>query len=349
MIAETKPLVSVIIPVYNSEKYINKCISSVLKQDYENIELICVNDGSTDNSLKIMKDISLANPFILIDIENRGVSNARNIGIQKANGKYLMFLDSDDWLDLNAISTMVSTMMKYCADTVMCTYVKEYKKSIPVHIFDDIILVMKEKDILEKIHRRLFGPIGNEVNNPGKLDALVSPCMQLFTSKIVKKSSFIDIKKIGSFEDGLFQMDYYKECKKFVYIDKPFYHYRKENYNSITSKYNPNLINQRNFLYDLIEDKIKTEKLSCFYTNGLQNRIALGFISIGLNEIQERKGTKRIREYLKSDRYADALKQLNTSNMPLIWKIFFGCAKKKFFLSVFLMLKSIKILKRKSS
>ena len=94
-----KPEVSVIIPVYNVEKYLERCLDSVINQSFTDIEIICVNDGSTDNSLEILKYYEqMDDRVIVIDKENQGLSETRNLGINISNGKYITFIDSDDWI-----------------------------------------------------------------------------------------------------------------------------------------------------------------------------------------------------------------------------------------------------------
>ena len=99
--------VSVIIPVFNVENYIRQCLSSVINQTLEDIEIICVNDGSTDNSLRILKEYEdLDDRILLIHKSNKGAASSRNFGMKYANGKYLFFLDSDDYLELNALEEL---------------------------------------------------------------------------------------------------------------------------------------------------------------------------------------------------------------------------------------------------
>lgn len=92
--------VSIIIPVYNTEKYLRKCLDSAINQTLKEIEIICINDGSTDNSLSILKEYANKdNRVVVLDIPNSGVASARNFGIKKAHGRYIGFIDSDDWVD----------------------------------------------------------------------------------------------------------------------------------------------------------------------------------------------------------------------------------------------------------
>ena len=103
--------VSVIIPVYNTGPYLEECLNSARNQTLKNIEIICVNDGSTDHSLDILQNCAKQdNRVIVINQKNQGVSHARNVGIQHAKGKYIYFLDSDDYLAHEALDTLVNTM-----------------------------------------------------------------------------------------------------------------------------------------------------------------------------------------------------------------------------------------------
>lgn len=114
--------VSIIIPVYNSEKYIDRCLKSVLKQDYNNIEIICVNDGSKDNSLDILKKYEKSSKFIIIDQENIGVAKTRNKAIKKSTGDYILFIDNDDFIDSNYVSTYLNKAKESDCDVVLGGY-----------------------------------------------------------------------------------------------------------------------------------------------------------------------------------------------------------------------------------
>lgn len=125
-----KPKVSVIIPVYNSEKYIEKCINSVLEQDYQEFELILINDGSKDGSLKILERYKekCKEKIVLVNQENCGVSKTRNKAIQMANGKYIMFIDNDDFIDKDYIKTYIEEIEKEDLDVVIGGYRRPNEK-----------------------------------------------------------------------------------------------------------------------------------------------------------------------------------------------------------------------------
>lgn len=130
------PKISVIIPVYNAEKYIKECVDSVLNQDFQDYEIIVVNDGSTDNTAQILKEYDTK--IIFINQPNSGSSATRNRGVQNAEGEYILHIDSDDFIEHNYLSLMYESAVKFDADVVVCDfykfingediYIQDYKK-----------------------------------------------------------------------------------------------------------------------------------------------------------------------------------------------------------------------------
>jgi len=119
--------ISVIIPVYNTSKYLKRCLDSIINQTYVNLEIICINDGSKDNSLEILNQYKKKDDrIIIIDKENQGVSAARNDGIKNSTGMYITFVDSDDWLELDAIEILYKTLINEKVDVVRGNYYKDY-------------------------------------------------------------------------------------------------------------------------------------------------------------------------------------------------------------------------------
>lgn len=122
---------SVIVPVYNVQDYISTCLDSLTKQTYSNIEIICINDGSTDNSLKILNEYQQKDSRIIVkDKPNGGVSSARNMGIEISSGDYITFVDSDDFINKNTYSVCMKKIQKYGADMLAFGYVLEPKHSV---------------------------------------------------------------------------------------------------------------------------------------------------------------------------------------------------------------------------
>ena len=115
------PLISIVVPVYNCEQYISECIDSILGQTYTNIQLILVDDGSTDNSLAICENyLDRDRRVLLISQENLGVSMARNAGLDAAEGAYIGFVDSDDFIDRKMYEKLFSLIRRDCSDCAAC-------------------------------------------------------------------------------------------------------------------------------------------------------------------------------------------------------------------------------------
>lgn len=127
-------MLTVIIPAYNSEKYIKKCLLSVVCQEIQGMEILVINDGSTDRTAEIAALLAKEHKCIrLVTIENRGVSHARNVGLKKAKGRYITFVDSDDYLEPDAYKTMLEEMIRYDADIVEGACRKEKPNGAPLH------------------------------------------------------------------------------------------------------------------------------------------------------------------------------------------------------------------------
>ena len=133
-------MISVIVPVYNSVKYLDKCIQSILNQTYKNFELLLVNDGSSDNSLEICNLYALKDDRVkVIDQSNGGVSSARNAGIDYAKGEWITFVDSDDWVHKDYLLQRVALAEERNADVVYCDAENVYEKSSSIFKMPDLI------------------------------------------------------------------------------------------------------------------------------------------------------------------------------------------------------------------
>lgn len=134
--SKTKEL-SVILPIYNVESYLPKCLDSLINQSFTNIEIICVNDGSKDNSLEILRDYEQKDQrIIVIDKENGGVSSARNAGIRVSHGKYITFVDPDDYVDTDAYEKCMNRLYETDADILVFDYIVEPDNRQPIKLTD---------------------------------------------------------------------------------------------------------------------------------------------------------------------------------------------------------------------
>ena len=202
------PKISIIVPVYNVEKYLKKCIDSILSQTYKNIEVICINDGSTDSCIDILKEYEKRDErIIVISKENGGLSAARNDGMKKSTGEYVFFVDSDDWIESDMCEVMLGKLIENDADACMCCYTKEFGTHSKVErIFEDDC-VLEGEEFKKNFYRRLFGLYEKELCSPEKADLIVSAWMQLFKRRLVEGVEFIDLSLIGT-EDG-WKVKYY--------------------------------------------------------------------------------------------------------------------------------------------
>lgn len=319
------PLVSIIVPVYNTEKYISECLHSLIQQSYTHIEIIAVDDGSTDNSLKILNDISAKDKRLKVFSQpNQGVSAARNLALNKATGEYIMFVDADDWIDPSTIAKCLQEIGD--ADVCFFAYIREFTNcSLPKPLFPQTQIFAA--GACKQLQRRMIGPIGKELANPGMLDSLGTIWGKLYRKEILNSTEFIDLKVIGTAEDSLFNCTVFRKVQKAVYINKAFYHYRKFNSGAETKKYKPQLPQQWNKLFDYMK-ATATDEIS---QKALHNRIALSIIGLGLNECLSSNTLKekadKIAEIINQPHYRAAYKELDLAYFPIHWKAFFFAAK----------------------
>ncbi|MCR1839604.1 glycosyltransferase family 2 protein [Murimonas intestini] len=345
------PLISIIVPVYNAEKYIRECLVSIITQTYKNLEIICVNDNSSDASQTILDEFKKKDSRICVIKQQKqgGVSLARNKALQIATGEYIMFLDSDDWIDKETCKEVLDIALAEEIDVVMWGYVREFGDvSKPKSFILEEKNIYGVKECQEKLHRRFVGLLNEELAHPELADVLCPVWGKLYRSTFIKNNhiQFEDLKKIGTYEDGLFNLYVFQYIKSAVYLNRHYYHYRKQKRGSITSHYNPCLAQQWQQLYNIMENYIIREKLDIQYRQALNNRISLGILGLGINitgssnTIWEQIGT--IKHIINEKLYRDSVKTLTLKYFPFHWKIFYGCAKYNFSIGIYILLLFIK-------
>lgn len=228
------PKISVIIPVYNVEKYLNKCIDSVLSQTYTNFELILIDDGSTDSSSRICDEYAQKdNRVIVVHKKNGGVSAARNMGLELSKGEYITFVDSDDYVDADFFEVALKEIVENNADVFVSGLTMEYYnnghivKEQQYGIERDCIYITKE--LLEAWAKEEFPSI-----------CMCGPWCKLYKSKTIKnKVEFNESMSLG--EDTYFNLDVLLGVEKLFFSKCVFYHYRRENENSLFSRLHKNI------------------------------------------------------------------------------------------------------------
>lgn len=213
-------LISVIVPVYKVEKYLDKCVGSIVNQTYQNLEIILVDDGSPDNCPKMCdawaeKD----NRIQVIHKKNGGLSSARNAGLDLCSGDYICFADSDDWLDADMISDMQSLAEKANADVVMCDFYIEKTDGECEIITTESRCFEKE----EALYFYLIDKIRPEV------------CNKMYKASLTDNLRFDEAIKYA--EDVPFNYEVFRRSKKIYNSGVPKYHYLQNSGNSITTSY----------------------------------------------------------------------------------------------------------------
>lgn len=223
--------ISVIIPIYNSEKFLKECIDSIVNQSYKDLEIILVNDGSIDKSESICLEAAKTdNRIVYCYQSNAGVSSARNKGISLATGSYIMFLDSDDYVDKSICEKLIKGLESNHSEQAICGYVTkyfvEYKLKRSIVTVPGIGNLSDKKQII-KCYPELFN----------KKIAL-SPWMKLYVADIIFKNNIRFEEEIELGEDILFNFKYYMYVHKIATINEPLYIYRIcKNRNSLTKKF----------------------------------------------------------------------------------------------------------------
>lgn len=217
--------ISIIIPIYNVEKYLDYCLKSIIEQTYKNLEIILINDGSTDNSLEICyKYKKIDKRIILIDNKNHGVSYSRNKGIDVATGKYIVFVDSDDTIDKNYIFELVNANKDNFYDIVMVN-------------FKDVFIKNDEKKVeYNNINVNLLS--GRFFDDYYYIKSIVrSPWGKLFKRDIIEKNNIKFPVEISLGEDYVFNMQYYRFVKHYRYVNKHLYNYFHRNRKCLSKGY----------------------------------------------------------------------------------------------------------------
>jgi len=243
--------VSVIVPVYKVEKYLDRCVQSVVEQSYQNLEIILVDDGSPDNCPAMCDEWAIKDKRIkVIHKKNGGVSSARNLGLEKATGDYIAFVDSDDWIELNMYEEMLKSANREKADIVFCRQNKVSAKGQVEKISEIRLSNLKNKEI---IYLFKFG--NNDSVRSG-------PCRMLVKTEIAKMCKFPTSLNYG--EDLFFVVDCVEKARKIEIVDKYFYNYFY-NSESVTSFIDDNYFRNIKDLYSYQKDFINNKHLDWEY------------------------------------------------------------------------------------
>ena len=243
------------------EKYLEECIESAIKQSLNDIEIICINDGSTDSSLEILKKYEKKySNIIVISQENKGLSASRNVGIRKAKGKYIYFLDSDDFIDTNSMELCYKECEKYNLDMVtfdaICFLDKDY-------VGNDINEDYDRRDLLPKY--MLTGEEFYVVSN--KSGGYKAPVwLNFYNTEFIRKNKLFFVEGIYH-EDEIHTCHCLLKAKKIKYIDKKFFNRRIRNNSIMTSNFN------KKHIYGNFEVFKELYKIYCIYNYDINTEV----------------------------------------------------------------------------
>ena len=237
-------LVSIVIPVYNAEEYLEESLRSVLEQSYKKLEIICVNDGSTDKSLSILQRMKQNDERIkILSEDNRGAGVARNLGMEEAQGEYIYCFDADDCLHRKAIQTLVKVAEKSAADIVLFGYYKfSERKKIRVSFSPKVLKVPLGKAIPpESISDRMFQADHG------------MPWNKFYKAEFLRNSQ-VKFQALKNTNDEYFSRITTTEAKRIVFINKTLIGYRVGNRQSLQGSVNQNILNCTRALQAIFEE-----------------------------------------------------------------------------------------------
>lgn len=309
-------LISIIIPVYKSEVFLNKCLDSIINQTYKNIEIILVNDGSPDNSGKICDQYAKKDERIkVIHKENGGVSSARNLGLKNATGKYITFVDSDDWIEPDMYECMIKKLQENNVDMVRCSYYKEDGEKVidSHHAFNEDIRY----------------DLNSDFNRENILNLLITGEFRAFLWLILVKREFIESIKefntnVAMREDLIWMVELMCVINSIYICTRPFYHYY-QNPNSATNSPKFKERNLKNMLIAYDEIYFALERHS-FMNENIKSLLAFSFfyrISSDLTTLLFDTRNIELLDYmLNSKSFENMIFNVNPKDLSIVNKTF---------------------------
>lgn len=291
-------MVSIIVPIYNSAQYLDRCIDSLINQTIKEIEIILVNDGSTDNSLSICRQWALKDRrIVVIEQENSGVSVARNRGLEISKGEFVLLLDSDDWFALNTIEILLDKQRKSDADCVVFGFNQTSGN-----------VWTPNEDKLYKSQIEFKNDFSYWLNT----ELLSSSVNKLYKRELIKKQYPVDM-AFG--EDLLFSLDYLEQCECISFIKDPLYQHEVFNTTSLTHTFNINRFNNiemiQKRILEFATDKTDNELYKKYILDC--TRIIRSYFSCDENYMVKRHVLNR---WLNSSYFKD----LQLKSYKLIWQ-----------------------------
>ncbi len=324
--------VSIIIPIYNVEEYISKCIDSVLAQVISPYEIILIDDGSTDHTYNICESYEKKyNNIKLISQENQGVAAARNRGIEEANGDWILFIDSDDIINENLLKDFLP-FLKSDFDIGLFGF-KYFKNQPNKDEIDSNAFHFLTKSDLDGLIPALFNRDLKQVFNREKIK-IASPC-RFYRRKLLIDENIRFPVGIKTGEDAVFNLYVLKNATNAIYNESPYYLYRKRD-ESVTNRYFPQILKEYEKVDECYKLFLNKYSLADKYDKYMQERIVWSFSFACLMDYCHKDNKKsynaRKAEFEKErTRILKSLNSIEFKDFKMNKKIFFLCIKKNWF------------------
>ncbi len=291
---DNKPLISIIVPVYNVEKYIRRCLDSLINQTYKNLEIILVDDGSPDNSGAVCDEYAKLDSRIkVIHKENGGVSSARNVGLDNVSGEYVGFIDSDDYVALDMYEVLYNNLAANDADISMGIYALENDKGefIPHYNIPVTQMFDKAQTVAQMLKQVKY---------------TCSLCDKIFSKKLIESTRFDE--GISHNEDLVFVYQLMKNSRKAVYTSKPMYYYCNNEQSASRVKFsdkNTTMLKAQNFVLEDIKANMPE-----IYDVALTEYVKTAIFNL----------TAIVRSGYQNDEYVEKLRKIVKDNLKFFLK-----------------------------
>lgn len=298
-----KPIVSIIVPVYNSEKTISRCIKSLTNQTLEDIEILLINDGSSDSSKDVLEELAKNDIRIrVINKSNTGVSDTRNLGIKESKGIYIGFVDADDYVDNSLYKNLIDEAKKYKLDMVMCKYIT-IKNSCCFEEDLDINLNQNSETLKRNLILNMIGPQDEESFNK-QSTIMGSVWRSVYLRDVIIKNNIMFEVNSSYAEDLVFNLKFLIKCNQIKIIDKALYYYDLTN-SGLSKGYRDDFLKVVKNLSMQIEEILKCDEICNLSYNEFNRRLSFVYFqyyNTVLRNIVNNKSafSKKYRKKLKS-------------------------------------------------
>lgn len=331
--------ISIIVPVYNVEKYLEECLESLVNQTYKNIEILLIDDGSKDNSGKICDEYAEKDKRIKsIHQKNSGVSKTRNNGIELASGDYVMFVDSDDWLEKNACELLINEVKNQNKDMIIFNFCKEFKNKCIKN--PDYQNISDDFDI-KKIQAKILAPTMNVPGIAGKGYSLT--WNKIISKTVLKNNRFLFEEKKAVFEDGIFYYLLLENKIKIGFLNEYLYHYRIIP-SSLSHSYNKDIFEINELVVKNIKEQKENHKNDLYYDESLAIRQLLNLIyviSLNINTKNDKRSLfekiKLLKNELNKKENKEIYNKIKLNNLDKKLKIYYMLFKYRMYYTILIV------------